>query len=225
MSTGSDKCPRCDKSVFHGEEVKAVGKRYHEECFKCFSCKISLTPIDVQDRDGEIYCRKCYGQNFGPTGFRGGAAASGGYVADVTTTSGELKSTAGSNIGPSYGLDADIKAKQSAKFDKSLEAKARAFIEGTTGESIGDNFADGLRDGILLCKLLNKLKSGSVTGFKPSSMTFVKMENISKFLKALNDEFGLKSTDTFMTVDLYEEKNLVAVIDTILMLQRKVSSS
>jgi len=51
------------------------------------------------------------------------------------------------------------------------------------------------------------------------------MENIGKFLKALNDDFGLKSTDTFMTVDLYEEKNLVAVIDTILMLQRKVSTS
>jgi len=184
-----------------------------------------LIPIDTQDREGEVYCRKCYGTNFGPTGFRGGAAASGGYVADVTTTGGEIKSTHGSNIGPSYGLDADIKAKQSAKFDQGLEDKARAFIEGVTGESIGTSFADGLRDGVLLCKLVNKLKPGSVTGFKTSSMTFVKMENIGKFLKALNDEFGLKSTDTFMTVDLYEEKNMVAVIDTILMLQRKVSTS
>jgi len=219
-----EKCPRCGKTVHFAEEVKAVGRKYHEECFKCFSCKSALTPIDVQDRDGEIYCRKCYGTNFGPTGFRGGAAASGGYVADVTTAPGELKTTAGSNIGPSYGLDSDIKAKQSAKYDPALEAKARAFIEGVTGESIGDNFAEGLRDGLLLCKLVNKLKAGSVTGFKPSSMTFVKMENISKFLKALNDDFGLKSTDTFMTVDLYEEKNIVAVIDTILMLQRKVST-
>eukprot|EP00456_Euglypha_rotunda_P012767 TRINITY_DN1368_c0_g1_i27.p1 TRINITY_DN1368_c0_g1~~TRINITY_DN1368_c0_g1_i27.p1 ORF type:complete len:108 (+),score=16.81 TRINITY_DN1368_c0_g1_i27:109-432(+) len=87
MSTSTEKCPRCGKSVFSAEEVKAVGKRYHEDCFKCANCKSSLTPIDVQDRDNEVYCRKCYGLLFGPTGFRGGAAASGGYVADTTKTS------------------------------------------------------------------------------------------------------------------------------------------
>jgi len=50
------------------------------------------------------------------------------------------------------------------------------------------------------------------------------MENINKFLKALIN-FGFKSQDTFQTVDLYEQKNMVAVIDTILMLKRKTGGS
>jgi len=220
-----EKCPRCGKSVFSAEEVKAVGKRYHEECFKCANCKSQLTPIDVQDRDNEVYCRKCYGTLFGPTGFRGGAAASGGYVADVTKDSGELVSTAGSNIGPSYGLDSDLKAKQAAKYDKSLEAKARAFVEKHTGETLGDSLAESLKDGVILAKLANSLKPGSVVGVKASGMSFVKMENIGKFLKALQESFGMKATDVFMTVDLYEEKNMVAVIDCLIQLSRVVEKS
>jgi len=221
----TEKCPRCNKAVFSAEEVKAVGKKYHQDCFKCNNCKLSLTPLDVQDRDGEVYCRKCYGLLFGPTGFRGGAAASGGYVADTTKQAGDLISTAGSNIGPSYGLDSDLKAKQAAKLDKTLEAKARAFIEKNTGESIGDSMAESLKDGVILAKLANHLKPGAVVGVKASGMSCVKMENISKFLKALTEHFGMKATDLFMTVDLYEEKNMVAVIDTILQLQRAVEKS
>lgn len=39
-----------------------------------------------------------------------------------------------------------------AKYDKTLEAGVRAWIEKTTGESIGPDFQEGLKNGQILCK-------------------------------------------------------------------------
>ncbi|NXX32428.1 CNN1 protein, partial [Nicator chloris] len=48
------------------------------------------------------------------------------------------------------------------KYDPQHERELRAWIEGTTGRRIGDNFMDGLKDGVILCELINKLQPGSV---------------------------------------------------------------
>ena len=48
------------------------------------------------------------------------------------------------------------------------------------------------------------------------------MENIGTFLSGCED-YGLKKTDLFQTVDLYEEQNLPQVIATIHALGRRVS--
>ena len=45
-------------------------------------------------------------------------------------------------------------------------------------------------------------------------------ENIGNFLNGC-EKLGLRKPDCFMTVDLYEAKNLVAVVDTVLALKRK----
>jgi hypothetical protein len=39
-----------------------------------------------------------------------------------------------------------------AKYDKTLETGVRNWIEATTGESIGDDFQAGLKNGQILCK-------------------------------------------------------------------------
>lgn len=56
------------------------------------------------------------------------------------------------NHGPAYGLDAELEAKRSANYDQNLENDVRAFVEKITGESIGDDFHAGLKNGIILCK-------------------------------------------------------------------------
>ncbi|CAF1667930.1 unnamed protein product [Didymodactylos carnosus] len=30
-----DRCPRCDKPVYHAEAIPAAGKKWHKTCFKC----------------------------------------------------------------------------------------------------------------------------------------------------------------------------------------------
>ena len=39
-----------------------------------------------------------------------------------------------------------------AKYDKSLEVEVRAWIEAKTGEKIGEDFQEGLKSGVLICK-------------------------------------------------------------------------
>jgi len=205
----SHNCGRCGKVVYDAEEVKAHGRVYHDVCFKCKACGAALIPLDTLDNAGEIYCRKCHAKNFGPTGFRGGSTAAGEGVDESAKP----------------GLDSDLKLKQDAKYDPKLEAQAREFIESKTGEKIGDNLHEGLKDGMLLCNLANALKPGAVTGAKPTKASFGQMENISRFLTALRVVWGFKPTDLFMTVDLFEAKNMGLVVDTILMLKRKTSYS
>ena len=48
-------------------------------------------------------------------------------------------------------------------------------------------------------------------------MPFIQMENINAFLIACK-QLGIPPTDLFMTVDLFEAKNMGAVIDCLLFL-------
>jgi len=212
MSAASAPCGRCGKAVFHAEEVKAVGKRFHEACFKCKTCGKQLSSVDVFDNEGEIYCTKCYAGQFGPKGFRGVTSVGAAYVGPDGSTGEEVAT----------GLDADIKKKLDAKYDPKLEAQAQAWIESKVGHSLEGGFAAGLKDGTVLAALLNNIKPGSVVGVKKSGMSFVQMENIGKFLTALQEHFAFKASDVFMTVDLYEAKNLGQVVNCILMLKRVV---
>lgn len=50
------------------------------------------------------------------------------------------------------------------------------------------------------------------------------MENLANFLKALNDA-GVPTHDQFQTVDLYENKNIIQVIDTIFAMSRTATAS
>eukprot|EP00343_Euplotes_focardii_P006787 CAMPEP_0205823172 /NCGR_PEP_ID=MMETSP0206-20130828/15434_1 /ASSEMBLY_ACC=CAM_ASM_000279 /TAXON_ID=36767 /ORGANISM="Euplotes focardii, Strain TN1" /LENGTH=192 /DNA_ID=CAMNT_0053120103 /DNA_START=5 /DNA_END=583 /DNA_ORIENTATION=+ len=117
------------------------------------------------------------------------------------------------NHGPSYGLDAELAAKRAAKYDKGLEDEVKQWIQGVTGTAINDPEED-LKSGIVLCDLLNKIKPSTVGKVNRGRMPFLLMENINSFLlgcKAL----GVPDTDLFMTVDLFEGKNMNQVVQCI----------
>ena len=69
---------------------------------------------------------------------------------------------------------------------------------------LSGSLADALRNGEVLCNMLNLLKPGLVPKVHPSPrMAFRQMENIGWFLEGCK-EFGVPSTDLFMTVDLFD---------------------
>ncbi|XP_070562880.1 calponin-3-like isoform X3 [Ptychodera flava] len=120
--------------------------------------------------------------------------------------------------GRSFGLSAELKAKQRAKYDIEREREARQWIEACTGHPLAeqelgeDHFHKSLKDGIELCRLANILQPGSVKKVNESKMAFKQMENINSFLQAAT-AYGVPSMSLFQTVDLYEKQNMVSVLD------------
>jgi hypothetical protein len=108
-------------------------------------------------------------------------------------------------------LDRDVRNKIMARYDPAQEAEVRAWIESVTGRSIGDDFLEGLKSGVIMCNMLNTISPGMVSGISSKSGAFFQRENISKYLTALMDS-GMHMTDLFDTDDLYEKKNIVNVI-------------
>ena len=52
------------------EEIKGPGlKIYHKRCFSCRECNRALNSSNLTDKDGEAYCKHCYGKLYGPKGF------------------------------------------------------------------------------------------------------------------------------------------------------------
>jgi len=116
---------------------------------------------------------------------------------------------------PIYGLDLELEAKKMAKYDKEKENDVRFWIEAVTGEEFKhDDFQEALKDGVLLCKVCNIVRPGSIPKINSSRLPFMQMENIGYFLKAA-DEMGLPKHDAFRTVDLFEGKNIPGVIQTL----------
>uniref|UniRef100_A0A671DST6 Calponin n=1 Tax=Rhinolophus ferrumequinum TaxID=59479 RepID=A0A671DST6_RHIFE len=81
------------------------------------------------------------------------------------------------NKGPSSGLSAEVKNKIASKYDPQAE-DLRNWIEQVTGTSIGTNFQRGLKDGTILCELINKLQPGSVKKGDESSLNWPQPHDI-----------------------------------------------
>ena len=86
----------------------------------------------------------------------------------------------------------------------------------------GESYEDALKDGIILCKLMNKLKPGAIPKINTSGASFKLMENINLFQKATK-EYGVADLDVFQTVDLWEQKDISQVTMTLFALGREVS--
>merc|ERR1712137_39188 len=79
MFGGGSKCPRCKKTVFFAERATGPGGDWHKSCLVCIDCNKRLDSTNLAERDGEAYCKACYGKRFGPKGF-GFAAGAGGLM-------------------------------------------------------------------------------------------------------------------------------------------------
>eukprot|EP00051_Salpingoeca_urceolata_P008511 m.106637 g.106637 ORF g.106637 m.106637 type:complete len:435 (-) comp15790_c0_seq1:31-1335(-) len=53
-------CAVCNRPVYFMEQVEVHGHKYHKRCFKCATCKKSLTPTTYKSLKGVIYCRAHY---------------------------------------------------------------------------------------------------------------------------------------------------------------------
>jgi hypothetical protein len=80
----------------------------------------------------------------------------------------------GAYHGPAYGLDAELKAKQDAKYDPGQEREIRNWMA-SKGVSVQGDFHGALKSGVLLCELANKLSPGSVPRVQRANAPFVQM--------------------------------------------------
>ncbi|XP_065057783.1 myophilin-like [Rhopilema esculentum] len=124
-----------------------------------------------------------------------------------------------------YGMTAAIKNKIAGKYDPKLEEDSIQWIEAILGEGTmqGAKGADAvqkvLKDGSILCKLINVLQPGSVKKINTGTQPMILMENTGKFLQGC-EKYGVKKADLFQSVDLFENQNMDAVIKGIVALGR-----
>jgi len=123
------------------------------------------------------------------------------------------------NRGPSYGLSREVRQKITAKYDQELEIKQRRWISEVTGIEIPEemSFQDMLKDGIILCSLIETIQQGSIKRPFPHTKllnSFRCMENIQAFINAA-ESIGVHKASLFQTCDLYDGSNMTQVQTTI----------
>jgi len=123
------------------------------------------------------------------------------------------------------GFAAEAQRKILSKYNEDHAREALEWIQAVTGENINtsgdmDNFHEILKDGTLLCRLVNELKPGSVKKINASAMAFKCMENINNFLTTATT-LGVPTQEQFQTVDLWERQNLNSVVICLQSLGRK----
>ncbi|XP_071953213.1 transgelin-3-like [Antedon mediterranea] len=123
-----------------------------------------------------------------------------------------------------YGLTAEVAEKIDSKYNVELARETGQWIDKLlidTNIAISPEAAElheNLKDGTVLCRVINVLKPGSVK-VNESKMSFKMMENIGNFLAAC-ERYGVAKKDLFQTVDLYDNQNMAQVVNGIIALSR-----
>lgn len=126
------------------------------------------------------------------------------------------------------GINAAAQAKILSKYNEDIAREMLQWINKLTGEpsntdGSAENFYEVLKDGTLLCKLVNAIKPNSVNKVNQSTMAFKCMENINAFLEAAV-KLGVPPQETFQTIDLWEKQNLYSVVVCLQSLGRKAAN-
>ncbi|XP_039999041.1 guanine nucleotide exchange factor VAV3-like isoform X2 [Xiphias gladius] len=81
------------------------------------------------------------------------------------------------------------------------------------------DLAQTLRDGVLLCQLLNNLRPQTINlkeiNLRPQMSQFLCLKNIRTFLTSCCDVFGIKKSDLFEAFDLFDVRDFGKVMDTL----------
>ncbi|XP_053293131.1 guanine nucleotide exchange factor VAV3 isoform X1 [Pleuronectes platessa] len=84
------------------------------------------------------------------------------------------------------------------------------------------DLAQILRDGVLLCQLLNNLRPLTINlkeiNLRPQMSQFLCLKNIRTFLTSCCDVFGMKKSDLFEAFDLFDVRDFGKVMDTLSLL-------
>jgi transgelin len=180
------------------------------------SVRSSRNNDDVQDEDegGEYFGRDDGDGYDSPVSF---------FQQDSGT--GSERSSVG--FGPSVpSLDDDMKTKASFSYNSELEKIVKDWIETILGKSTFDNsqtFGDNLKSGVILCNLVNKIQPYIIKKVHDSQVAYKQIENIGNYIKACS-QLGLPRQDTFDVPDLYNEKNLTLVLESIHRFARYVTN-
>ncbi|XP_034252863.1 myophilin [Thrips palmi] len=123
------------------------------------------------------------------------------------------------------GFAAEAQRKINSKYSEELAQECLEWIKIITGENFNtsgdmDNFYEILKNGTLLCRMVNCIQPGSIKKINESQMAFKCMENIDAFLK-MAIQMGVPPQETFQTVDLWERQNLNSVVICLQSLGRK----
>ncbi|XP_063619855.1 myophilin-like [Cydia splendana] len=126
------------------------------------------------------------------------------------------------------GINADAQARINSKYNDDVARETLEWVRVLTGQpanTSGDveNLYNVLKDGTLLCKLVNAIQEGSVKKINQSTMAFKCMENINAFLEAAK-KLGVPPQETFQTIDLWERQNLYSVVTCLQSLGRKAGN-
>ena len=118
-----------------------------------------------------------------------------------------------------WGLSAAIEQKKAEQYAKLPESDVVEWVSSKAGGSWlkpsapgPEALAEWLRDGQVLCALANALEPGAYA-VKPTKLPFKQMENISAFCRWAKAH-GVPGG--FETVDLFEAKDMVLVLQTLL---------
>jgi len=112
-----------------------------------------------------------------------------------------------------YGMDAELRAKRDASWDPKLEDAVKQWIQKRTGTQVR-NLHEDLKSGEVLCKAVG-------VKYQTSTMPFKQMENISSYLTKCK-ELGIPQHSLFQTADLYDNTNMTAVVNNLLLVMQKL---
>lgn len=95
--------------------------------------------------------------------------------------------------------------------NKEQELEVLNWIYEVLGEKTpSGQYEDILKDGIVLCKLINKIVPGSVKKIQERGTNFQLMENVQRFQAAIK-KYGVPEEEIFQTADLFERRNIPQV--------------
>ena len=91
---------------------------------------------------------------------------------------------------------------------------ASRWLHAVLGDACDDLY-ESLKSGVQLCTLLNKIRPATIKKINKTSIAFMQMENIKNYLDGCK-LLGMADRDLFVTVDLYERKNIPQVAHSVL---------
>jgi len=126
---------------------------------------------------------------------------------------------------PKFGMDKELADKENAKRDIKLEAQILGWVSQVTGQQVSGDFIGSLKNGVVLCQLMNSLIPGSIPKYNQPGKPFKEMENISMFLTVCRSKLRMHENDLFTSADLYDEKSPVNVASGIVAVSRAASKN